>query len=83
MINMKYQYTFKNVSLLLLGFVIVSTIFMGTQYAHALDNTDLSKNNDLGKDGGLQKKYFIIYFFASVEIHIILFSVLNNFSKNH
>ncbi len=48
MINMKYQYTFKNVSLLLLGFVIVSTIFMGTQYAHALDNTDLSKNNDLG-----------------------------------
>ena len=48
MINMKYQFTFKNVSLLLLGFVIVSTIFMGTQYAHALDNTDLSKNNDLG-----------------------------------
>jgi hypothetical protein len=45
---MKYQHTFNNVSLLLLGFVIVSTIFMVKQHAQALDGTDLSKNNDLG-----------------------------------
>ena len=48
MINMKYQHIFNNVSLSLLGFVIVSTIFMVTQHAQALDSTDLSKNNDLG-----------------------------------
>ena len=48
MINMKHQYTFNNLSLLLLGFVIVSSIFMVTQYAQALDSTDISKNNDLG-----------------------------------
>jgi len=48
MINMKYQHIFNNVSLSLLGFVIVSTIFMVTQHAQALDSTELSKNNDLG-----------------------------------
>lgn len=48
MINMKYQYTFNNVSSLLLGFVIVSIIFMGAQYAKALDSTNVSKNVNLG-----------------------------------
>ncbi|ALI35367.1 hypothetical protein NMY3_01162 [Candidatus Nitrosocosmicus oleophilus] len=33
---------------MLLGFVIVSTIFMVTQHAQALDSTDLCKNNGLG-----------------------------------
>ena len=48
MINMKYLYAFNNVSSLLMGLVIVSTIFMITQYAQALDSNDISKNNDLG-----------------------------------
>ena len=45
---MRYKHTFSNVSSLFVGFVIVSTIFMGAQYAQALDGTDISKNNDLG-----------------------------------
>jgi hypothetical protein len=45
---MKYQGTSNNISSLFVGFVIVSTIFIGTQYAQALDSTDLSKNNNLG-----------------------------------
>jgi hypothetical protein len=45
---MKYQGTSNNISSLFVGFVIVSTIFMGTQYAQALVSTDLSKNNNLG-----------------------------------
>ena len=48
MINMKYLYAFNNVSSLVLGLVIVSTIFMSTQFTQALHSTDMSKNNDLG-----------------------------------
>jgi hypothetical protein len=45
---MRYKHTFSNVSSLFVGFVIVSTIFMGTQYAQAVVSNKLSKNNDLG-----------------------------------
>ena len=45
---MKYLYALNNVSSLLLGFVIISTIFMVTQYTQALHSTDIAKNNDLG-----------------------------------
>ena len=45
---MNYLYACNNVSSLLMGLVIVSTIFMITQYAQALDSNDISKNNDLG-----------------------------------
>ena len=48
MITMKYLYAFNNVSSLLLGLVIISTIFMVTQYTQALHSTDISENNDLG-----------------------------------
>ena len=45
---MKYLYALNNVSSLLLGFVIIFTIFMVTQYTQALHSTDIAKNNDLG-----------------------------------
>ena len=46
--NLSIIYALNNVSSLLLGFVIISTIFMVTQYTQALHSADISKNNDLG-----------------------------------